>query len=122
MVGCKSSTVLESDDALPQPKRVTFEGVVDPQFVGLWNSIHPDQSLDLKKDGEAHVISSHPSPSGVVKSNFMGQWLVASGNLLLKYQVDGQPEMTVKYPASIKGNKLVLDQGSRSKVIYTRSR
>lgn len=111
----------ESDEGPAKPKVVAFQGEVDPSFVGLWKTAKETSCLDLRKDGTAKIMSAVPTPKGIEKASIDGKWLVSNGNLLLKYTVPNQTETTVKYPATLAGKQLTLDQGSRSKMVYTRS-
>jgi len=118
--GC-TPVAAKEDDGPPAPKPITFGGAVDPQYVGKWVTDNGSSSLQLDKDGAVTILSSHPSPGGIVTSPpVKGKWLVSGKDLLLQYTVTGRPETTVKYPATLAGNEMTLDQGSRSKMVYKR--
>jgi len=117
--GC-NSVASDQDDVAPKMKEVTFQGEVDPKFVGNWKTEKETSGLDLHKDGTAVIASAVPSPKGIVKSSLNGSWRVANGELYIQYTDRQHVVTTIKYPAKLSGPKMTLDQGSGSHMIYSR--
>jgi len=118
-VGC-GPAASESTDQIPVNRVVTFQGQIDPKFVGTWAAPKGVSGLDLRKDGSARITSTHPTPRGIVRSSLDGEWRVAGSDLYMRYADAQKEQTTVKYPATLSGKELTLDQGSRSKMTYTR--
>jgi hypothetical protein len=119
VAGCNPAAT-DDDGTPPKPKPVTFQGAIDNSFVGQWKTAKNTSGLDLRKDGTVTISSEIPTPKGIVKSKFEGKWLVSSGDLLLQYAAPKQAETTIKYPAKLSGSQMTLDQGSRSKMVYSK--
>lgn len=115
--GCNTS---EADEPF-KPPTVTFEGKVDVQYVGNWETADKRSGLNLSKDGSAKIKVVAASPSGDQKSELNGSWLASDGFLLLKYGKSGQPDTVLKYEATLKGNSMDLKQkGGRMTTHYSR--
>ncbi len=117
--GCNSAAP-DPEDGPPKPKVVAFDGAVDSTFVGDWQTAKGSSGLDLRPDGTVTISSSNPTPGGIQNLKLEGKWLVSQGNLLLQYSTKNQPQTTVRYPASLVGDKLTLQQGGRTKSVYTK--
>lgn len=116
--GCKP----EADDgeAAILPKTITFEGKIDPAFVGRWSTPGDASALDLAKNGALKISSKVRTPGGVSNSEFSGRWLASGDKLLLRY-AEPSGETTLEYTAKLEGNTLVLQQpGGRLKTTYKR--
>ena len=118
--GCRPAASEAVDPTPAARPAVTFQGEIEPQFVGSWTAPKGVSGLDLRKDGSARITSTVPTPRGIVRSSLDGEWRVAGGDLYMRYTDPNKEEKSVKYPATLSGRELTLDQGSRSKMTYTR--
>jgi hypothetical protein len=118
--GCNPAGSSPGDEPA-QPRTISFQGKVDPAFVGNWTATKGGSGLQLGKDGHATILTSTPTPGGLSHGKLDGSWLVQGGNLLLKYKVTKQPEVTIQYKTVLSGNTLtLLTAGARLKTVYTR--
>lgn len=118
-VGCKGV----DDDVEPAPtlKTVVFEGKVDSAYAGDWVAVGGLSRLNLKPDGAALIEATTNSAAGKSTSHLQGKWLAQEGNLLVQYGDASHDTTTLKYVATLSGNKLTLQQpGGRLKTIYVK--
>ncbi len=117
--GCKKAD--DEDEPAVVPKAVTFEGKVDPSYVGEWKSTDGTSDLHLAKDGTVEIDSTTNSQNGKSTSHIKGMWLVSGERLLFKYAEKSGGDTTLEYNGKPTGNDLTLQQpGGRLKTKYTR--
>jgi hypothetical protein len=119
LVGCQP----DADQLTPHTRPAySFQGNVDPRFVGVWTTAPAPSSLTLMKDGSLAIVAVVMSPRGRTSSKLDGSWLVSGTDLLIKYRQKGNAEdVVLKYSANLSGDTLKLVQaGNGVKWTYHR--
>lgn len=115
--GCRPE---DGEEPAILPKKVTFEGKVDPRFVGTWTTADGGSRLDLAKDGGLMIVAKSRTPKGLSTSEYVGSWLVSGEKLRLRYR-EPSGQTTLEYGAKLAGDTLTTQQpGGRLKTTYRR--
>lgn len=117
--GCKKP----DDDTEPAilPKTYTFEGKVDPKYVGHWSNADLSSVLDFAKDGALTIETVTHSQVGTSMGHIVGKWLADGDSILMSYTVGSQTPTVVKYTATLASAALTLQSpGGKAKTVYHR--
>jgi hypothetical protein len=118
LLGCRGDDEITK---VPTRTSYTFEGSVDPKFVGEWQTQPAPAALTLRKDGSDEMVVVAVAPRHTSSHKVEGQWLVSGTDLLLKYSEKAGGATTLKYKTTLSGNTLnLVDAASGVKLTYHR--
>lgn len=105
MIGCAPSEPVDTEMG---PPKIAFEGKVDSELAGIWETGDKSSVLELGADGSLSLTSTFPTPQGKKTTEKRGKWLVGDGKMRLQYPAaDGSPE-TIAYAMTQTGDRMTL--------------